>query len=324
MLNYRDIDLYQVNHNTVSIKIAKRMHEERIKNGYTLETLAEKMHCKRQTAASWEKGWKQDKEALNRIPHMDQIMELCDIYKCDPGYLLCFYDKRYSSFDVASGITGLTEESIIALNNCQKAIQDSSLEDTASQRFLLSLINFILPKINELASSASLYSAYASLAYAFEGVKNKDIISETFKNSTVHLEFNPNLHIPGYEIKGNDPQLFEEIFNAYNDPDATKYILPHYGILFILDEQMRKLVESSLVNDISNIVRDFFVNYHDSILHSNRERERVNVNYELPERVKMILAEIEERQNSAPKTNEHIIEEIQTSDIMLDDNDISF
>lgn len=323
MLNYRDINPYQVSSKEVSIRIAKRMHNERIRNGYTLEKLAEIMGCKRQTVARWEKGWK-DEEPLNRIPHLDQIMQLCDLYDCDPGYLLCLYDKRYSSFETASGITGLTEESIIALNKIQKSIQDSSLHATTTQRFLLDLINFTLPRISELSSSATLYSAYAALAYSFEGLRNKDAILEAFIKSDAHLEFNPSLHIPGYEIKGNDPQLFEALFKAYNPYEAHKYILPHYGALFVLDKQMRKLVESSLENDIGDIVRDFFAYYNESMLQSNSKHERVNVNYEMSEEAKTILAEVEKSLNCTQKSKGPVVEEVYPSDITIDNDDLPF
>ena len=118
--------------------------------------------------------------------------------------------------------------------------------------------------------------------------------------------------------------MYEALFYAFNSPEAHEYILPNLGFLFILDEQMRKLVESSLENDITNIVRDFFANYHDSILHSNYEREHVNLNYELPERVKTIFSEITSTTNRTCINEEPIVEEIQTSDIILDDDDIPF
>ena len=318
MLNYRDINLYQVNSEEVSIKIAKRMHDERTRNGYTLEQLSEIMGCKRQTAAKWEKGWNQNEKALNRIPHIDQIMKLCDLYDCDPAYLLCFYDKRYTSFEIASGITGLTEESIIALNECQKSIQDSSLDATTTQRFLLNFINFILPRLSELASSATLYSTYASLAYEFESMRAKDDILEAYKKTNVRLEFNPSSHIPGYAIKGGDPLLFEAFIRAYNShPDGETLVLPYFGSLFVLDEQMKKLVESSFQNDIGDIVRDFFNSFHESILQSTGEHERVNVNYKSPglsERAKRILAEVE-KELALPQSNKDgVAEEIKPSD----------
>lgn len=95
----------------IRIQIGKRLHDERVKANLSLDKLAELTGFSKPTVQRWEKGWKNG-TGENIVPTLDQIIELCAIYKCSPSYLLCeYHDRTKQAFD-ASLELGLTEESI--------------------------------------------------------------------------------------------------------------------------------------------------------------------------------------------------------------------
>jgi len=107
------IDYYidVISSNKIRREIAKRLHSERQKANLSLEQLAERTGYSKPTVQRWEKGWKEG-TGENIIPTLDQLIELCAIYQCSPGYLLCEHDTRTrQAFDAALAL-GLTEDSI--------------------------------------------------------------------------------------------------------------------------------------------------------------------------------------------------------------------
>lgn len=95
-----------ININDVGSKI-KTLRSEK---GWTQETLSEKMHYSRQTVGKWERG------ILSSLT-LDNVIDLCNLFDCDIGYLLGEYDtKRHVAADIHKE-TGLEESAIEALKN---------------------------------------------------------------------------------------------------------------------------------------------------------------------------------------------------------------
>lgn len=96
--------------------IGKRIKEERIKVGFKSQgAFANRMgyaYESRQTVANWEKG--------KTMPCFEDILTMCDIFKCELGYLLCEYDcKKRDTADIQK-IIGLSEDAIEKLSVINK------------------------------------------------------------------------------------------------------------------------------------------------------------------------------------------------------------
>ena len=146
MFNYTDADLDKT---TLKAAIARRFHDERISAGYTLEELAEKLHRGKPTVQSWEKGWEQG-TGLNHIPDLNQLMDVCHLYKCTPEYMLCEYDfKSQQQTDIALE-TGLLPESITRLQKYMSGTKSDN-EYVFKTSFLnLKFINFFIGNMDQL------------------------------------------------------------------------------------------------------------------------------------------------------------------------------
>lgn len=88
-------------------EFSKYLKAERKKAKLTLEQLGEKINVSRQTISSWEKGI--------TSPSVHDLLCLCEVFNCDYGYMVGEYScKRREHTDIHEK-TGLTEESIKAL-----------------------------------------------------------------------------------------------------------------------------------------------------------------------------------------------------------------
>lgn len=125
----------------IRIQIGKRLHNERVKANLSLDKLAELTGFSKPTVQRWEKGWKNG-TGENIIPTLDQIIELCAIYNCSPGYLLCEYDERTRQAFDASLELGLTDQSIQHLQ--LKAINQVDTLHPASGDLFLCFLNFFI------------------------------------------------------------------------------------------------------------------------------------------------------------------------------------
>lgn len=86
-------------------EIGERMRRLRKEYGYTLEQVAEACGVQQyQTVSKWESG--------NTVPAMKQLLNLCNLYCCDIGYLLGEYDCKTRHATDIQASTGLSEKSI--------------------------------------------------------------------------------------------------------------------------------------------------------------------------------------------------------------------
>jgi len=89
-------------------EIGKRILKERKSAGYSSQSdfaIALSYSTEsRQTVANWEKG--------KTMPCIDDLLKMCEIFKCELGYLLCEYDcKTRETTDIQATI-GLSEEAV--------------------------------------------------------------------------------------------------------------------------------------------------------------------------------------------------------------------
>lgn len=159
--------------------IAKRLHDERVSHGYTLDGLAEEIGYSKPTVYKWEKGWSSE-SSQNTVPTMDQLVDLCALYNCSPGYLLCEYDsKTYSEAEIAKE-TGLLSDGLTHLNKLVTPL----LEETGgyANDLFLSFINYFIAQSNtitELIFNRQLLSFDESLFNSLNS-DEKDIIMSSF------------------------------------------------------------------------------------------------------------------------------------------------
>lgn len=118
--------------------IAARLASERKRNGYTQEELAETNIASKPTIVNWEKS-----DGKNRIPTLEQLLELCELYDCEVGYILGEYDTRTRAATDIFAETGLTEETVTKL---QKS------KDWGEQS-LARFLNFFVPRCNIIMST---------------------------------------------------------------------------------------------------------------------------------------------------------------------------
>ena len=96
--------------------IAERLKEERRNYGRTQMELAKELNYSKPTIIEWERG-----NGENRIPDMKTLLELCNKYNCEVGYLLGEYDTRFRENATIHEETGLTEE---AINILKKSLDE--------------------------------------------------------------------------------------------------------------------------------------------------------------------------------------------------------
>lgn len=89
-------------------EIGKRIRKERIEAGYKNQSdFAVALGLNedsRQSVGNWENGV--------RIPSLDLLLKMCDIFECEIGYLLCEFDCKTKEETDIQKATGLSNKSI--------------------------------------------------------------------------------------------------------------------------------------------------------------------------------------------------------------------
>lgn len=102
-------------------KIGKRIRSERLKAGYTSQKIFAKKFflSDRQTVSKWENG--------KKLPSIDNLLTMCDLFHCQLGYLLCEYDCKTGENTNIHNLIGLSEKSINILKfiKSETALSDS-------------------------------------------------------------------------------------------------------------------------------------------------------------------------------------------------------
>lgn len=112
-------------------KIGKRIRYERKQAGFTSQiAFAEALHLgesSRQTICKWENG--------KLLPSLDHLLDMCKLFHCEIGYLLCEYDCKTKENTDIHQVIGLSENAIAVLK---------TLNHENHFRALLNIINQII------------------------------------------------------------------------------------------------------------------------------------------------------------------------------------
>lgn len=113
--------------------IADRIKDLRIEHGFTQEELAEKLYCKRQKIADWERH--------KSSPSIDDIISLSKIFKVSADYILGLTGTKTFDMDVRfiSDYTGLSEHSVKTLNARYKIaakVYRNNIQEKACECFI--------------------------------------------------------------------------------------------------------------------------------------------------------------------------------------------
>lgn len=180
--------------------IASRLASERKRNGYTQETLAETNIASKPTIVSWERA-----DGKNRIPTLEQLLELCELYGCEVGYLLGEYDTRTRVATDVCKETGLSEEAVDLITKSKEWEEDSL------GRFL----NFFIPRCGTIMATLS------------ESIKvlSKDTFNQKYSDYHVIKKIYEEASRPSYKA------IFPAVNTEGRDTSATLFLAMLYYFL---------------------------------------------------------------------------------------------
>lgn len=127
------------------VAIGNRIREERMNVGMSMEKIAELVGTTRQSISKWENG--------DGSPKIEDFLELCNIFGCELGYLLCeegYSCKTRKATDIQA-VTGLSEDSIVSLMD----IAEDQKLGAVTIRFLNDLLDY-----SELSTIAIAYEQF--------------------------------------------------------------------------------------------------------------------------------------------------------------------
>ena len=102
--------------------IATRIKTERKAAKLSMERLAELINVNRNTMTAWER-----QDESGRIPPLDDLLQMCELFQCELGYLLGEYDCKTRVDTDIKAETGLIEPTIRYLRYLKKNSQYQTL-----------------------------------------------------------------------------------------------------------------------------------------------------------------------------------------------------
>lgn len=136
-----------------------RLQEQRKAKGYTQENFCEIIGISRDTLSKWENG--------SRSPKIDQLLTLCETLECDPDYLLGRIEHTRNNMQIASDVTGLTEDAIKTIRSIRGDVCCDFLKDAGCEPDSLRIDDTYVPCIEELLKrTAVLDDIYKALTYS--------------------------------------------------------------------------------------------------------------------------------------------------------------
>lgn len=199
-------------------EVGRRIMEERKKLGLSrkqLLPLIYKSEASHKTLTSWENG--------ERLPDLDSLSAMADLFKCDIGYLLGDYPERTRAISDICSLTGLS------------AAAASSITVDESDGFRntrIEALNFILTSVNfenalhELARFKGIEAEAASLEKAQ---------SESILKLNDIAEYRPNT------------ALLELVSEKRQEATLCEYNLSK-NLTFVVEELKRKIDKEVLEN----------------------------------------------------------------------------
>lgn len=107
-------------------KIGERLKSEREALKLSMDDLASEIHTTRQTISKWEKGTSVEIT-------LNMLLELCRVFDCELGYLLCEYDCKTRAATDISQQTGLSEEAVKNLSNLHDLKEQAARYSTSTK-----------------------------------------------------------------------------------------------------------------------------------------------------------------------------------------------
>lgn len=136
-----------------------KLQEQRKAKGYTQEKFCETIGISRDTLSKWENG--------SRSPKIDQLLTLCETLECDPDYLLGRIEHTRNNMQIASDVTGLSEDAIKTIRSIRGDVCCDFLKDAGCEPDSLSIGDTYAPCIEELLKrTAILDDIYKALTYS--------------------------------------------------------------------------------------------------------------------------------------------------------------
>jgi len=193
--------------------IGKRIREARIAAGFkSQKELAEKLYLSldsRTSVSAWENG--------KRIPTLEYLMQMCKIFQCELGYLLCEHNCKTKEATDIQGVTGLSEKSINllnAINNRQTILNgEQGVVYIGNKALSSSLINFIL---NSLFEDEHFWSGFDGLLSSYVKAKDND------KGKEVHPSEINAISSSRYALSQHFEKLIDAILASYESKSKPK------------------------------------------------------------------------------------------------------
>ena len=265
MLNYTN---KQLSSKEMHVNMAVRLHDERISAGLSLDALAELTGYTKPTVQSWEKGWK-NKTGENKIPTLEQLLDLCVVYNCTPEYLLCEYDCKSKQVTDVSLETGLYPENVTRLQNLFYPVLEHKLTSGANDLFLAFLNHFIANSdlINELIFNRQMLESamrdfeedpyHDQILDGYNHVCLGNLAVDIFKDGAfpsnmLAMQFTEPL-LAYYESLNYDKEMITEIMSRFGE---------HF---MIMSSAKIKQSDFSLSDTFADIVKSFFAEFPDIV-----------------------------------------------------------
>ena len=156
--------------------IAQRLHALRKSKNLTLDELSDTLNYSKPTVYKWEKGWK-NSTGENTIPTMDQIIDLCSLYNCAPGYILCEYDSITLTADQITRETGILDFNIKKLNSMASSIINGP---GGANDLFLSFLNYFIANMGTSCELLFNRSIIESIIEDYESSEYKDIVDAAY------------------------------------------------------------------------------------------------------------------------------------------------
>ena len=144
-------------------KIGERIRAERKASKLTMEELADEIYTTRQTISKWENG-------TGVEITLNMLLELCRVFDCELGYLLCEYDtKRRTTINISkeTGLSKMAVEHLQTLTTRIYQMYDDEDCDTSILNAYRSVLEFIDTVLSSTAKSNECFTALVNLADQF-------------------------------------------------------------------------------------------------------------------------------------------------------------
>ena len=168
--------------------IGERIRKERKELGMNQDQLASALNISsRQTIAKWENG--------SAIPQLEDMLNMCNLFCCELGYLLCEHDLKTREATDIHNLTGLSKESIEYLEFANEILKDNHIDDVygkAHYDIVIRTINFLLEceyfdnsKYHYILSSIAEY-LYCNFNHYYD---DSNVDNEEYYNHVAQLGF---------------------------------------------------------------------------------------------------------------------------------------